>query len=102
MNTQPAPLRYTPELWNAINKADKLFRRAAKAWEDGNNSGNNATLTRKEKECDDLRNKAEKLLIPYGITVDYPGLFPTYEYQGHSYYTAQSLCHWINVESNRQ
>lgn len=71
-------------------KAEKLFQRAARAWERGNNSGVPATLTRCELQCDKLRDQAESLLKPLKIEVDYPGLYPSFKVKGHWHYTPLS------------
>jgi hypothetical protein len=63
---------------------DKLFNRAASAWVRGNNSGNNATLSRCNLLCDRLRRDAEALLKPLGIAVDYPGLYPSFMVKGYA------------------
>ena len=65
-------------------QADRLFTRAAKAWERGNNSGNSEALDRGERQCDRYRMRAEALLKPLGIAVDYPGLYPSFTVNGHS------------------
>ena len=54
------------------------FKLAAIAWENGSNSGNPATLERENRSCMRWREQAEKQLEPFGITVDYPGLYPTF------------------------
>ena len=64
------------------DRADRLFRRAALAWERGNNSGNGAALKLGEDQCEKLRNQAEALLKPLGIVVDYPGLYPSFTVRG--------------------
>lgn len=63
-------------------KADKLFERAAKAWECGSNSGDNEAMDRGNALCEKLRNEAEALLKPLGIVVDYPGLYPSFTVRG--------------------
>jgi hypothetical protein len=87
MNTSPITLL---EVLRIINDADSLFRRAAKAWERGNNSGDSAYMTRMEKQTDSCRARAEDKLAPFGITCDYPGLYPSFEVRGHSYNTTES------------
>ena len=82
-----------------INHAAELFEQAAKAWEHGNNSGNPDTLAKYEAKCDSIRNVAEAILEPIGVTVDYPGLYPVYSYEGHEYYSADSLIHWMQHET---
>jgi hypothetical protein len=71
---------------NIIKESMTLFNRAATAWEDGNNSGNAKILAHKEKECKDLRSRAEKLLMPLGIKVDYPGLYPIFRVNGRDFH----------------
>lgn len=73
-----------------IQRADGLFRRAALAWERGNNSGNSEALTRGEAQCDAIRTRAEELLEPLGISCDYPGLYPSLTVKGRTYYTVES------------
>ena len=65
-------------------QADRLFSRAASAWVRGNNSGNSAVLKCGEERCDEYRRKAEAMLKPLGIVVDYPGLYPSFTVNGHS------------------
>ena len=73
-----------------IETADSLFHRAAKTWERGNNSGNSETLKRCEEKCDAFRVRAEKLLAPFGVCVDYTGLYPSFDFGGISYHTTES------------
>lgn len=75
-----------------IERADRLFHRAAKAWERGNNSGDSETLDRCNKQCDAIRERAEELLKPLGIVVDYPGLYPSFSIKGKAgnYHTTES------------
>ncbi len=73
-----------------MKKAQRLFIQAAKAWEVGNNSGNSAVLTAKTQECEKLRTDAEKLL-PAGVVVIYPGLYPCFQFQGRTFYDLKSL-----------
>ena len=56
----------------------------------GNNSGINATFVRCENKCSELRRKAEALLEPLGIQVDYPGLYPSFKVNGFEHYSAIS------------
>lgn len=73
-----------------IERADSLFKRAARAWERGNNSGNGQLLTHGENQCDRFRTQAEALLTPLGVAVDYPGLYPSFTVNGGSYHTTES------------
>ena len=72
------------------DKAEALFQKAARAWERGNNSGDNDTLRRCNNQCDDYREKAEAILKPMGIETDYPGLYPSFMVRGGTYYTPLS------------
>lgn len=73
-----------------VDQADRLFERAAKAWENGNNSGDNAKLARGDRLCDKYREEAEKLLRPLGIVVGYPGLYPSFTVRGIGYHDTLS------------
>jgi hypothetical protein len=73
-----------------IRQADSLFKRAATAWTIGNNSGDAGVYDDFCKRCENYRNKAEDLLKPLGITVDYPGLFPSFTVDGFSYHSTES------------
>jgi uncharacterized protein YlaN (UPF0358 family) len=67
------------------NYLDKLFHRAADAWSRGNNSGSAETMTRCDKQCDQLRREAEQVLQLWGVKVDYPGLYPCFEWNERHY-----------------
>jgi len=73
-----------------VRDADALFERAARAWVRGNNSGDSDVMRRCNKQCDDYRNKAEALLAPLGIAVDYPGLYPSFTVGGFGYHSTES------------
>ena len=60
------------------------------AWERGSNSGSGAGMARGEKQCEACRERAEKMLAPLGIVVDYPGLYPSFAVAGGSYHTTES------------
>lgn len=68
------------------DQCDKLFNRAALAWERGNNSGNNEKLKRGYALCDKYRQEAIKLLAPLGIEVDFPGLYPSFKVNGFDHH----------------
>lgn len=74
-----------------------FFEKAAKTWELGNNSGHGATLTRCEAECEKLRDMGEALLAPFGITCDYPGLYPCFRWDGHDYHDVLGVVRWATV-----
>jgi hypothetical protein len=84
-----------------IERADSLFNRAARAWERGNNSGNSVFKTRGEQQCERLRTEAESLISPLGITVDYPGLFPSFKVNGFGYHTTESAVSAAIEEARR-
>ena len=65
------------------DKIDSQWDAAAKAWEDGNNSGNCRALERKEIECDEIRNAAVRLMqTVFKIETDFPGLYPAFKVNG--------------------
>jgi len=85
-----------------INQAIKFINRAADAWERGNNSGNSEKLEKACKICDQLRSEAETILKEYGITTDYPGLYPTYKIEnGFTFYDLESLQNNLIDKFNR-
>lgn len=65
-------------------QCDQLFNRAANAWTRGSNSGDNLTVSRENARCQKLRDKAEALLAPLRIEVDYPGLYPSFKVKGYT------------------
>jgi hypothetical protein len=66
-------------------KIDSQWNEAAKAWEDGNNSGNCRILERKEIECDEIRNAAIRVMeTVFKVSVDFPGLYPSFMVNGFS------------------
>jgi hypothetical protein len=73
-----------------IERADSLFRRAANAWVRGNNSGDSVAHSHGTAQCERFRDKAEELLTPLGIAVDYPGLYPSFTVHGFAYHTTES------------
>ena len=78
------------QLVSVAGQAEKLFEKAAKAWETGNNSGNTERMTIYEKRCEDYRKLAEDLLAPFGITCDYPGLHPSFKVNGFGHHSVMS------------
>lgn len=74
-----------------IERADKLFRRAALTWERGNNNASIPGYYAKcMKRCEKLRNEAEALLSPLGIKCDYPGLYPSFKVNGYDEHSTQN------------
>jgi hypothetical protein len=73
-----------------ICRAESYFRLSARAWEDGNNSGNAETLARKDCEERSLARKGEALLKPFGIKCDWPGLYPSFRVGGFHEYTTEN------------
>ncbi len=87
MNNTPTTLVQANRL---VRDADALFERAARAWVRGNNSGDSDINRRCVKQCDDYRRKAEALLTPLGIEVDYPGLYPSFKVNGFEEHSTES------------
>jgi hypothetical protein len=91
---------FTPEnldIW-AKNNPQQLtavlttwFGAAAKAWERGNNSGDNETLHRCEAEMVRKREQAESVLSLFDIECDYPGLYPSFMYKGFAHHSLLSV-----------
>ena len=77
---QRIPITVVQAVWVA-NQADRLFNRAARAWE---RKGCNNDLT------DKYRTRAESMLEPLGIKTDYPGLYPSFLVNGHWEYSTLS------------
>lgn len=77
------------------------FIRGAKAWESGNNSGDNRYLEKMLGQCDLFRARAERVLALWGIEVDYPGLYPAFKWRGHWYHDTTSLMRWIKIEEGK-
>lgn len=73
-----------------IEMADAKFRLSAKAWEDGNNSGDPQVLDVMEKRERRLALEGAALLAPLGIKCDWPGLYPSFEVNGFTEYTTQN------------
>ncbi len=73
-----------------IREADRLFNRAANAWTRGNNSGDNEYNRKCQKQCHNARTRAEELLAPFGIVVDYPGPYPSFTVGGFSYHSTDT------------
>ena len=89
-----------------IEMADAKFRLSAKAWEDGNNSGDPETLAAATKRERRLAREGEALLSPLGIKCDWPGLYPSFQVNGfHEYATSAAVLaalghprNWLNKE----
>lgn len=67
-----------------IDMADAKFRLSAKAWVDGNNSGNSDVMAAMTKREQRLAREGEALLAPLGIKCDWPGLYPSFTVKGYS------------------
>lgn len=81
-------------------EADRLFNRAANSWVRGSNSGNDHANKLAQANCDKLRAKAEALLKPLAIVVDYPGLYPSFTVKGYCEHS--TLCAISAALDNRQ
>lgn len=75
---------------------EKWFEQAAKAWEQGSNSGKSEIMLAKQVECDRLHDRAERVLALWGVRVDYPGLYPSFNWRGGDYHSCESLLNWIS------
>ena len=62
--------------------AGKLFGQAVVCWTTGNNSGDNATLAREERECRRLQAVGELLIRRFApeVVLEWPGLYPSYHH----------------------
>jgi hypothetical protein len=77
-------------LASLISRAEAYFKLSAKAWEDGNNSGDPKFLAKMTREEIHQARNGERLLNPLGIKCDWPGLYPSFEVNGYHEYTTQS------------
>lgn len=73
-----------------IRRAIAYFNLSAKAWERGNNSGNAKTLAECTKEENRQAQNGEALLKPFGIEIDWPGLYPSFKVNGFSEHSTES------------
>lgn len=64
----------------------RAMRSAADAWTEGNNSGDPDKLAECERRCGWLREDAQTVLALWGISCDFPGLYPTYKRGGRTEY----------------
>lgn len=74
----------------------QTYENAKRAWEWGNNSGNREQLTRCEAECDRLRAAADQVMALFNVTVDYPGLYPSFRWEGHEYHSCDSVLRTVH------
>lgn len=74
-------------------QAEELFKLAALAWEQGNNSGDPSTLDRGDRLCDMRRTQAEALvrMVVPTVEVSYPGLYPTFQVGSRTFYSVIEL-----------
>lgn len=79
-------MTYT-ELCSIEAKAARHFRASAKAWERANNCAGQTDYQRRyraqcERREQSEADKGEALLAPFGITCDWPGLYPSFKVGG--------------------
>ncbi len=74
---------------------ESAFESAAKAWTAGNNSGDQNALVKGEEDCNRWQFAAESILTAFGVTIDYPGLYPSFNWRGVDYHDCLSLCRAI-------
>ncbi len=79
-----------------VRGVDKWFEQAAKALEQGNNSGKSEIMLAKQADCDRLRDRAARVLKLWGVRVDYPGLYPSFNWRGGHFHSCESLLNWIS------
>lgn len=102
----------TPELEQVITEIIKVapdvvarglerkYEDAARAWVRGNNSGNSETLAVECAKCEQIRELPDRLLLAFDVTVDYPGLHPSFQWRGHWYYDTKSLLRYVSQSLN--
>lgn len=73
-----------------IRMADARFRLSAKAWEQGNNSGDPRELDRCTERERRLADEGAAMLAPLGIKCDWPGLYPSFAVRGGHEYTTEN------------
>lgn len=73
---------------------NQAFKRSARSWEDGNNSGNSETLTQKEAESVRWAMAGERVMALFGIKCDWPGLYPSFQVIGHG-----GICHYDSLSA---
>ena len=76
-----------------IETINSFFNRAAAAWTRGNNSGDSKLMESLNNASDDLRETGSNILkdIFPGIKIDFPGLYPSFEWQGKHFYDVADL-----------
>jgi hypothetical protein len=67
------------------------YNEAAKEWEAGNNSGDARILAESEAECERIHVAADRVMALFAVTVDYPGLYPSFNFGGYDYHDTLSL-----------
>ncbi len=70
--------------------ADAKFRLSAKAWIEGNNSGDLLVLAAATKRERRLAREGAELLSPLGIKCDWPGLYPSFTVKGYCEHDTES------------
>ena len=89
-------------VWDVVRdfrQAEKHFRVSAKAWEARNNRKmTEAETARSEKREESEAEKGEAILSEYGISCDWPGLYPFFRYRGKTFYHLESVM--AQIEAN--
>lgn len=80
----------------------RIYETAARAWERGVNSGNDKGMDAGNQRCDKAREVADRILLLWDVKVDYPGLYPSFEWNGGHYYDTESLFKWISYEQGKE
>jgi len=90
-------------VWNVVRdmkQAEKHFKASAHAWEARNNRKmEQGEYDRYEKRENDQAKKGAAILSEYGFTCDWPGLYPTFSRNGHTFYDLNGVMSQIPVSS---
>ena len=73
-----------------VDRCDRLFHRAAKAYERGTKERTILDMARTMKQVNAIRKRAEAILEPLGVVVSYPGPYPSFEVNSETYYTTEA------------
>jgi hypothetical protein len=85
--------------WACTKAIEGQIKRAIQTWEDGNNSGNPRELDRCNAKSELQYSHVERLMSLIGVTLDYPGLYPCYNFNGRTHHTLADL--WRTIREHR-
>lgn len=69
----------------------RLVNRRALVWIKGNNSGNDSAMQKAYKDIEKIDAQIIQILLPAGYSIDFPGLYPTFEKDGRTFYNPEEL-----------